>query len=527
MLTKTLKSTIENRKSKMLCALMTLILLFSCAPARAFTTPLPLMVNSNYVIVGPTNALQIFQANFGPLTNALALGGFSGGGGGGGSDVTSLNGLQGGVISAVSLIGSNGVSLYLTTNSQTLQWNLAYNTNWVGTNVVVLMGTTISNTFETITAAQLIGTTITNNFETITAAQLIGTTITNNFATLTFSAGQGQAITNFIGSISNLNLIVDWSNTNAPFFKTSLNIKDALGVATNGVNGFWFTVDTAGNVRSAGSGTFTNGLSAPNFIQLGTGKRAMLTPNDKGTNEAFYSDGSTYALKAIGYYQITPYDEFTNPDGPQTNAWDSARFFELNTDGSTGLKLYGNASLKFAANSDGTVFAASNITATAFIGNVAATSLTGTVGTNALPGLLPQLSNGDGGSVTNLMRTITAVLDYSSSGSAIPTGLRGVVRVPYDCKIIEGSILADQVGSMAVDVFVCNTNNYDGGATHPVVGDKITGSSPLTISSGTKVFDSTLSGWSPTLYKTNVVGFYVNSASVIQRATVSLRVLTQ
>lgn len=109
-------------------------------------------------------------------------------------------------------------------------------------------------------------------------------------------------------------------------------------------------------------------------------------------------------------------------------------------------------------------------------------------------------------------------------GSAITTGMKGTLEVPFACTINSVTLLADQSGSIVVDVWKCTYSQYDAGSTHPVSGDKITASAPPTISSATKSQDSTLTGWTKTLAKGDILAFNVNSATTVTRATISLKV---
>ena len=109
-------------------------------------------------------------------------------------------------------------------------------------------------------------------------------------------------------------------------------------------------------------------------------------------------------------------------------------------------------------------------------------------------------------------------------GAAITTGLKGYIEVPADCTIQAATLLADQSGSVVVDVWRCTYAQFAPGS-RPVASDKITASAPPTISSAAKSQDATLTGWTKTLSKGDVLAFNVNSASTVQRVTLSLRVL--
>lgn len=105
----------------------------------------------------------------------------------------------------------------------------------------------------------------------------------------------------------------------------------------------------------------------------------------------------------------------------------------------------------------------------------------------------------------------------------IGTGIQGYIEVPFACDITAGTLLADQSGSIVVDVFKCTYAAFAPG-THPVSADKITASAPLTISGAMKSQDSTLTGWTTHIDAGDILGFNVNSAATITRVTVSLKV---
>ncbi len=115
-------------------------------------------------------------------------------------------------------------------------------------------------------------------------------------------------------------------------------------------------------------------------------------------------------------------------------------------------------------------------------------------------------------------RSIEFVID--GGGSVISTGVKGDIEVPYNCTITAARILADQSGSIVVNLWKDTYANYP-----PVVGDKITASAPPTISSATKSQDSTLTGWTTTVTAGDIIRFNVDSCSTITRVLVSLTVV--
>lgn len=121
---------------------------------------------------------------------------------------------------------------------------------------------------------------------------------------------------------------------------------------------------------------------------------------------------------------------------------------------------------------------------------------------------------------------LTAAVPFiaDGGGAALTTGMKGYIEVPFNCTIEEATLLADTSGSIVVDIFKCTYAQFDAGVTHPVSADKITASSPPTISSGTKYQDSTLSGWTRTITAGDILGININSVTSITRVTLSLEV---
>lgn len=102
-------------------------------------------------------------------------------------------------------------------------------------------------------------------------------------------------------------------------------------------------------------------------------------------------------------------------------------------------------------------------------------------------------------------------------GSAITTGIKGDIEVPFDCVIKSVRMFADQSGSIVVDIWKDTYANFP-----PTDADSITASAVPTISSAIKSEDTTLTGWTTTLSKGDILRFNVDSVTDIQRVTISL-----
>lgn len=106
---------------------------------------------------------------------------------------------------------------------------------------------------------------------------------------------------------------------------------------------------------------------------------------------------------------------------------------------------------------------------------------------------------------------------FDGGGDVISVGAQCDVRVPYGCTITKVSLLADQVGSIVIDVWADSYANYP-----PTAGDSITASAKPTISASNKSEDAALAGWNTIIASGTVLRFNVNSCSAIERATILL-----
>lgn len=118
-----------------------------------------------------------------------------------------------------------------------------------------------------------------------------------------------------------------------------------------------------------------------------------------------------------------------------------------------------------------------------------------------------------------LVSTIPIGYTISGAGNTISTGVAGVgLSVPFDGIITSVTLLADQTGSMVVDIWKDSYANYP-----PTVADTITASAKPTISSGTKYQDTSLTGWTKTFSAGDIFYFNVDSCSSITNASIILR----
>lgn len=104
-------------------------------------------------------------------------------------------------------------------------------------------------------------------------------------------------------------------------------------------------------------------------------------------------------------------------------------------------------------------------------------------------------------------------------GTAITTGVKGDLVIPYNCTILGWDVLADTSGSIVIDVWKDTYANFP-----PTVADTIAGSEKPTITSATKNQDTALSSWTTSLTRNDILRFNVDSCATITRVTLNIRV---
>mgnify|MGYP001199791600 CR=1 FL=1 len=113
--------------------------------------------------------------------------------------------------------------------------------------------------------------------------------------------------------------------------------------------------------------------------------------------------------------------------------------------------------------------------------------------------------------------SITFVID--GGGVAITTGVKGDLEIPFGATITSVTLLADQSGSIVVDIWKDTYANYP-----PTVADTITAAALPTIATATKYQDATMTGWTKSITQGDTLRFNVNSCTTITRVTVSLAI---
>lgn len=108
---------------------------------------------------------------------------------------------------------------------------------------------------------------------------------------------------------------------------------------------------------------------------------------------------------------------------------------------------------------------------------------------------------------------------FDGGGVVITTGIQGDIEVPFNCTITKAILLADQTGSIVVDIWKDTYANYPA-----TIADTIVAAAKPTISSAIKSSDGTLTGWTTTLTKGDILRLNVDSVTSIQKCTLILEV---
>jgi len=116
-----------------------------------------------------------------------------------------------------------------------------------------------------------------------------------------------------------------------------------------------------------------------------------------------------------------------------------------------------------------------------------------------------------------LITSITFVI--REDPSVISTGEKGHLVIPFDCEIQSVTLLADQIGSIQIDIWKDTYANFP-----PDDADSICGGNEPAISSAQKYEDSTLTGWTTTINAGDILAFNVDSCTDITRVTIALKV---
>lgn len=127
-------------------------------------------------------------------------------------------------------------------------------------------------------------------------------------------------------------------------------------------------------------------------------------------------------------------------------------------------------------------------------------------------GVMRVMSNVGGSAVTEFEFII------DGGGSTITLGQKGFFEVPFAMTITGWTLVADQSGSIVVDVW---KQGYAG--FPPNSGNSITGADTPTLSSAVKNQNNAVTLWTTSLAAGDILAYNVNSVTTVQRVTLSIR----
>ena len=110
------------------------------------------------------------------------------------------------------------------------------------------------------------------------------------------------------------------------------------------------------------------------------------------------------------------------------------------------------------------------------------------------------------------------VIHINGGGSVLTTGVKLYLPVPITMTITGWDLVADQSGSIVIDVWKDTYANFP-----PTVADTIAGSEKPTLSSVQKNQDTSLSTWTTAITAGDVLGFNIDSVTSCTWITLTLR----
>jgi len=267
-----------------------------------------------------------------------------------------------------------------------------------------------------------------------------------------------------------------------------------------------------------------------------------LVPAPGTATGKFLKDDATWAAPAGGGGASVTVSDTAPPAPTAGNLWwnssngqlyiyyndgDSSQWVVVSSYGSTNVATGGSTGIEEAPN-DSKPYARKNsawddltddfAAKAALIHTHAQSDVTGLVATLAtLQPLDSDLTTIAGLATPLIVSVATFIID--GGGTAITTGIKGDLYVPFDCTITEWTLLADQSGSIVIDIWKDTYANYP-----PVVADTITASAKPTISAAAKGQSSTLTGWTTAIAAGSTLRFNVDSITTLTRATLALKI---
>lgn len=109
-------------------------------------------------------------------------------------------------------------------------------------------------------------------------------------------------------------------------------------------------------------------------------------------------------------------------------------------------------------------------------------------------------------------------ISMDGGGSAITTGVKGFVTIPFACQIKGWYIVSDVSGSIVIDV-------WKAAGAVPTVANSIAGSEKPTLTGASFASDVDLTTWTTIeVAAGDVIGFNVDSVATLTKCTLSIKI---
>lgn len=484
-----------------------------------------------------------------------------------GNDIKSLTAEWNNTSSLFSAQSANNLSVYNTVNSYsatqwnyqgndvkslTGNWNSTYNTvetysgnwNYQGNDIKALT----SNWENTYTQFSLqsadnlnITTVVENNSSTWGAADIPQVLSFNESnAELSISNGNTVSLSSLSGGTgpSGEPLFTSWAQTYSGNYdsvystvqsnsSTTWNYQgnDIKALSSNWENTYnSFSVQSANNL-SVYNTVQTNSSTTWNY--QGTDVK-ILTANWENTYTTVQTNSAQWAVDStidVGVRSLTSnwQDTYTNFSTQSAN--NSSVYSTVNTNSATSWNYQGTDIKVLTANWQDTYtnFSAQSSNNSSVYSTVQTNS--GTWGSGGTIDTEVRALTSNWQSTYNTVNTTSANIGIAAlgitidgAGSAITTGSKGVISIPYNATIQSATIVAAQTGSIVIDV---KKSSY---ADFPTTTSICAAAKP-TLSTAQKNTDSTLTGWTKTITAGDILEFVVDSASTVTKVTLTLKVV--
>jgi len=259
-------------------------------------------------------------------------------------------------------------------------------------------------------------------------------------------------------------------------------------------------VDTGSRIQvthSVNSGVYTTLTS----FQSSDPQKITLTSNGGG---AAFVGGLTPAWQgALSVGMVLKFKPTANCSGTPTLALDGGSAVSLKeADGTTAMSC--NSGVQFPIWYDGQYWRKESLTGTINLDTASGDINASQIETGAVTGV----------KLASNLRIMPVGVSFDGGGSVIPAGSKSEYVIPYDCTLLSWNLVADQTGSIVIDIWKATT--------YPTVSNTITASAKPTLSGAQLAKAQAVTGWTTSVTAGDVLVFNVDSATTITRATLTM-----